>query len=355
MRERNIGLDLCRILSMLGIVLIHVIDKGKVLAHCPNYGVSYWVTEWIYICVLCSVDIFGMLSGFFGIKKKNTSTYRAVELIAVVLFWSLVITCCFVLFAPNKIGGIGQLISGLCPPLAGAYWYITCYVPIMLLQPYINKMLLSLSEKQHLRMILLAVFVFSCIPSLIREDFFRFEEGYSFVWLLLLYVIGAYFGRCTTETFSRIRKTGGFIFFFLSFVLLLGNILGLKVFDCNIRYLVSYVSPVTLGMAVSAIMVLSSVSFKGSGKFLIAVSATAFDIYIIHSHLFIYDHLLQGAFGWLGRYPWYGILVLVPLCAGGIFAVCSVLGFMRAGIFRITKLNNVLARISGLFDRLIYE
>lgn len=224
----------------------------------------------------------------------------------------------------------------------------------MLLQPYINKMLRALTEKQHLLMVVLSVFLFSCVPSLLRKDFFKFSEGYSFVWLLILYVIGAYFGRCPQERFAWFQKLGGIVFLFLSLVLVLVNIVGAQIFGRNIRYLVSYISPVTVAMAVSAFLALSGVKHKTGVKLLRAVSATAFEVYIIHSHIFTYELLLKGAFGWVGKCPWYAILMLIPLCSVLIFAVCSALGFMRIKLFETTKMNRFLGKISALVDSLIY-
>ena len=196
MKERNIGLDICRVLSMIGIVLLHVIGKGGVQTAVNNqYTINYWAAAWTNICAFCSVDIFAMMSGYFGINKKKDTIFRAIELIVIVLFYSVIITMCFLIFAPSRITGIRDIIKGLFPPLVGRYWYITCFIPVLILQPFINKMLLSLTKKQHFVMIVIEVLVFSCVPSAVSVDFFKFENGYSFVWLLSLYTIGAYLGR----------------------------------------------------------------------------------------------------------------------------------------------------------------
>lgn len=72
MKERNTGLDLCRIISMLGIVILHVIGKGGALQTVSGqYTMKQWMIELLFICALCSVNVFALMSGYFGIEKKE--------------------------------------------------------------------------------------------------------------------------------------------------------------------------------------------------------------------------------------------------------------------------------------------
>lgn len=283
-KRRNVGLDVCRILSMIGIVLIHVVDVGGALgAGSKDYSIGYWTAEWVFICACCSVDIFAMMSGYLGINKSKNTCFRSLELIAIVLFYSVLITVLLLIFMPAKITGIKDVIKGLLPPLVGRYWYITCFIPVMILQPFINKMLLCLSKKQHGILVILQILIFSCLPSVIPVDFFRFEEGYSFAWLLSLYTIGAYLGRVKADgKFKFLKKYAALIFLGTSFVLLFGNILVTHVVGKNHNYMVRYTSPLVLLMGVCVLLALADKKWKAHGKVLEKVSAVTFDVYIIH-------------------------------------------------------------------------
>ena len=79
-------------------------------------------------------------------------------------------------------------------------------------------------------------------------DLFRFKTGYSFVWLLCLYIIGAYIKRVALlKDTSKIKLMA--IFVVGSIVLLIGNALVKAVIHRNLNYFVSYISPVTLLMS----------------------------------------------------------------------------------------------------------
>ena len=137
MTKRNYGIDLCRILSMLGIVVLHVIGKGgaQQLVN-GSYTAGYWASEWLFICAVCSVDVFAIMSGYLGLNKKASSLYRALELISVVLFFSVLSTSFFAIFYPEKVLNIKSIIVGLFPPMADRYWYIMNFIPILIMQPF---------------------------------------------------------------------------------------------------------------------------------------------------------------------------------------------------------------------------
>ena len=91
-KKRNTGLDVCRTAAMAGIIMIHIIRAGGVLpTGLQHYNSAAWVTEFTRICVLCSVNLFGILTGYFGIRKTGGTLGKASELILTVLFYSIVI------------------------------------------------------------------------------------------------------------------------------------------------------------------------------------------------------------------------------------------------------------------------
>ena len=193
--ERNYGLDLARILAMCGIITLHILGQGgELISLNPNSG-NYWISQWVEICAYCSVDLFALLSGWLGLYKSKQSIYRTLELLGIVLFYSIVITIIFILVAPNVFGGIKDIVKSILPMLVGRYWYITCYIPLAIFQPFINQMILSLSQKRHGILCILSVILFSVITTFIGYDFFALKEGYSFIQLVICYTIGAYLRR----------------------------------------------------------------------------------------------------------------------------------------------------------------
>lgn len=353
--KRNNGLDLARIMAMIGIVILHILGNGGGLNRCAPDSAEYWVSCWVEICAYCSVDLFGLLSGWLAITKTKYSTYRVLELIGIVAFYSIIITICFLVFQPSTFHGWTDIVKGVAPPIVGRYWYITCYIPIALLQPFIHKMILSLSIKQHQMMCCLCVLVFGLIPALLRTDFFAMKEGYSFAWLLICYVIGAYLRR--VDFGKKIRKlklkTMG-IYFGCSVGLLCGNGLAFHLFGKNPWYFVSYISPFVLLMAISILLFMRDFKVHLSQKCIVVFSSAAFDVYIIHCHILIYDNVIRNHFAWIVDLPPITIPLVVIGCAALIFVVLALVGKLRGILFAKAHINKLFGVLAKFLDGRIY-
>lgn len=96
--ERNVALDILRVLAMFGIVVLHVLGHGGLLDESAGTlrGNLLWLVE--SICYF-SVNIFVLISGYFmcdGIFKLSKVT----RLIVDITFWSLI---CFGVLTVGKL------------------------------------------------------------------------------------------------------------------------------------------------------------------------------------------------------------------------------------------------------------
>lgn len=62
MRKRNYGLDIARIAAMCGVVVLHILGTGGVLAELKPLQASYVTSWWLEILAYGSVNVFAMLS-----------------------------------------------------------------------------------------------------------------------------------------------------------------------------------------------------------------------------------------------------------------------------------------------------
>ena len=343
MKERIIGLDILRILSMLGIVMLHVLGQGGVLnASQTGGGINFYLNNFLEIIFMCSVDVFALLSGFLCIEKKKSS-FRTIELIFIVLFYCIIITIAFVVFFGDKLNGIKDIVKGLFPPLVNRYWYITCFLPILLLEPIINKCLNSLSIKQYRIAVVSLLILFSLIPSLLNIDFFKMENGYSFVWLLTCYIIGGYMRKSNLN----IKKRFAFVIIIvLPILLLFGNILIDFLRYGHHSYMVTYTSPLILFVALAFLMLFKNFKTNCNAKVIKLLSVISFDVYIIHCHVLIYDIFLKDAFAFITKYNVF-LQPLIAICIGIIiYMVCSIIGLIRMLIFEKFKINRLMQIIS---------
>ena len=198
--NRIAGLDLLRIFSIFGIICIHLLGQGGVLEASSSNG--YYINKWFYIIFHSSVDIFALLSGYLSLSRKS-SIKRTLELVATMLFYSIIIVVIFLCIKRVSIVDYKTILKGLFPSIFGRYWYITCFLPILIFEPFINKCINALSIREHKIIVIVGIIIFCVAPSVFNIDVFKFESGYSLVWLLFLYVAGALIKR-TDYTIKKI-------------------------------------------------------------------------------------------------------------------------------------------------------
>lgn len=354
-RERNYGLDFVRILAMVGIIILHIIGQGGVINNCEFGSPRYIIVWWIKICAISSVDLFALLSGWLGIFKSKASSFRTFELILTVFFYSVLITVGFSAFYPETIRNLSDVMKSVVPALAGRYWYITCYIPLAVLQPFINSMILSLSIRQHRTLCVLCTILFSLIPSLVAEDLFVLKGGYSAFWLIIVYVIGAYLKRINAEKRIKISLRVGLSgIISISLVLLLGNLFLKRIAGEEVEYFVQYTSPAILLMAVLMLIASKEMKITRYQREISSLASKAFDVYIIHCHILIYDYVFKEGFIILAKLALPLIPISIFLLALIIYFMLSCVGYLRGFIFDKLYITQNIKRLAFQVDRLIY-
>lgn len=87
--ERNIGIDLLKIVSMLMIVTLHMLGHGGVLDDMPPMSRCYQVAWLIEIACYGAVNCYALASGFL---TARCNIRKLMELWLQVMFYSLLIT-----------------------------------------------------------------------------------------------------------------------------------------------------------------------------------------------------------------------------------------------------------------------
>lgn len=222
-KSRHTGIELLRILSIVGIVSMHAF--GNFLEDAKGFEIVWGV----FICSLfnCGVSIFAFISGFFGVK---TNARKVIQFEIDVLFWSvlsLIIICVF-----QKNINTYNIISSFTPIFSRKYWYITEYMILLIISPFLHQLVNTLNKQQFKKLIFILIFIGYIIPTLIQRDLSGYD-GKCFLNILSMYLIGRYINLYVD--IEKIHLNSLLLYFsvvlIITFVLnisatLIGNILG---------------------------------------------------------------------------------------------------------------------------------
>lgn len=198
-KERNVGLDLLRIVSMLMIVTLHYLDKGGALWQTER-NTFLWYFIWLLraLC-LVSVNCYVLISAYFLTSSKEIKLIKIVELLTEM--WTYSIGILFIFFLVGVPISVSDIIYACFPFITKRYWFINTYILMYLLHPFLNKIIWNINKKEFKRLLIILIMFFSFEQSILPLPEMTLDAtgGYGILWFVVLYFTAAYIKRFGTK------------------------------------------------------------------------------------------------------------------------------------------------------------
>ena len=301
MKARNYGIDLLRLLSMLFVVILHTLLISKLIVRDGESSAMFSVAWLLETLCYGAVNIFALISGYVGFREKEKpfKVGRLLSLWLQAVFYGLLMFVIYLIFKP-ELATRDVLYKSVMPVTHRSYWYLTAFLALYLAMPVLDAAVRGMKEKQLKRAIVVSLSVFS-ILSLLNGDIFRFGSGYSFIWLALLYFVGAAMKK--SGFLGNARKNwclvGFFVCSFIAWVLRVygPNMHGLGLYISK-KAFVSYTSPFIVAASVLLVSFFSRLQIKKRTAAVISCFAScAFAVYLLNCNAFIWSDFLPNALG----------------------------------------------------------
>lgn len=328
---RDYGVDIARILAMFFVCVLHVggWGCGKGMANAPTL-VDRAVAVLFCSFAQVAVNLFMLITGYLGITRnwKAKSFWR--------LWRQVVFYCVGGVFVATLLSGesfpsayVATLIFPI--PFANGYWYFSAYAGAFFLFPYINKGFLALSPQEQ-KMLLVTLFVVICLFGCYNRSVWG---GYNAVWLLVMYLTGAYF-----KLHPIAVKTRYLILFYCVGSLISGALFSADSFMRH-TYNVSLpipgmenTSPFIVCASLACFLICLHVKRISPlmQKILAMIAPLTFAVYLIHAHPIMSRYVVYFSewFAGFSRYAWWHIPVVAML----IFVFCLVVDYLRICLFK---------------------
>ena len=355
--KRNIGIDLARILAMYFIINHHIIYHGG-----PIFGtklLSFDNNLFLFFNTLfCSgVNIFGMISGFVGFHSYKYS--NLLYLLIQTSLYNYSIAYFFFKINPEFVRNLKYF---LYPLFITDYWYFNAYFIMYFFFPVINAGVKAM-DKRKLGIFNLFIFLFfSCFNQIkhysitLKKDLFLLNNGFTYIWLIILYFFGSYFGKYNS-TNNNYNKYLMFvilsvIIFFVTFCRNLIIINKLKYYHNADGMRVEYNSPSSVIIALCFIYMFSNIDIKSNilHKIISFFAPLTFGIYLIHNHLIVRTKVFSKNYFWLLKYQNYKLLLFEGFESLKIFIFASLIDYIRFLVFKILRIREICIFISNYID-----
>lgn len=183
--KRETGFELLRIIAMFLIGAVHVMNYGGMLKNGLPQTIKW--QRLIYAVFTVAVNVFVLISAYFMVKSKlkpKKLIYLWLQVVAYSV-GSYVILCLF----SNANFSLYEFAKCWLPVLFNKYWFFTAYFLLMLVSPFLNKILHSSSKKE-----LYTLNIFLIVLAYLGMKFpisaiVNYSAGYSFFWFCVLYLV----------------------------------------------------------------------------------------------------------------------------------------------------------------------
>lgn len=271
-----------------------------------------------------------LISGYVGLNAKWTYK-KWLHLWLQVVFYGLVITLAFAILTKGVVTGT-EWLQAITPIIHNEYWYMTCYFGLMVFAPFFTKAIQELKEGQVISLLLGGLFLFSVLPTIFNQEHYGLQQGYSVLWLLMVYLLGASIKRFEWDKYVH------------AFVCLLGLLIstGLTfvLFALSQIQWLSYLSPTVLLQALFFFFL--CLKIKTLPRFLegliLALSPLTLGVYLSHVHPLVFNRLMPMAADFIGTPPLLSFTLKILGLTGLIFLVGVVFDWIRQLLFGLFKL-----------------
>lgn len=196
---RNSNVEIVRILAALMIIVAHLYsgDAGKNFSGLQQ-GIYVFVQSFFHAGL--GVTLFMVISGYYLVKCSEKKVTKLVS-----ITW-----CCSVVALLFRVicGGVFNLFSfefsfkdvfkSITPVTSIYFWYISCYIFLMILSPYINKAIEKISKQDFTKLIIAMLVLFYAIPTFLYTDIMG-DRGKGLITMICAYFIGAYLSKYKKE------------------------------------------------------------------------------------------------------------------------------------------------------------
>lgn len=353
-KERKSNIELLRIVAMILIISFHYVYKSNF--EFDGLTINSFIVKVFYMFGELGVNLFILITGYFMVTGKF-SIKKLICLILEVNFYYLISILIAQKLGVVQLSTVRDYIMIFFPTIHAKYWFITAYIIVYILSPYLNILIQNMSKKEYQRLIIISIVLWSIIPTIFGILYNTTENMLFYsrlIWLIVMYLVGAYIKLHPLKIFSKTRNS--MICAISSFTAMLISIIVIYKFREIFSKLgtteVAYFWPpntiLMFILSISIFEIFLNIKMK-SIKIINIMASTTLGIYMIHDgdlQRYIWDTIFKTK-EHLSNNTWTIILDIMSATII-IFIVCAIIDLIRQFIEKITvnKILNI-----KMFDR----
>ena len=349
--KRNYGIDTLRIVSMVFVILLHLTGIGGICGNSELMSPQFLISQLIRMGTFCAVNCYALISGYVGWSRTPKLSSLLNLWVKVVLF-CVVITVATQLRAPEAVG-LPDLWKAFTPVKEAKYWYFSAYVGLFFFLPLLNHAIRNISGREAVLSVTGLILIVLWLPYSQIRQVFQMGNGYSALWLMILYIVGGLMSRF--EIPSRLPTWSWALGYVLAVAMsFVPRMVKLAMepelwTPDNQNLSMQYTN---FSVILAGVMLVCWFSRMDLPQWMVritkALSPHSFGVYLCHTHTLVFLTAISGQFAWLGTAPVWKLLVGTFGATGIIYAVGTAMDWILTWLMKLVKLDRILKKLDRL-------
>lgn len=345
--KRLLSLDLLRIVSMCMIITLHFISYSNISDDVFSFSKIGLLNTILHSICNVAVNCYILISGYFCIKNKFKIT-KIYKLVIEVFVYSMIIYIIMIL--TNRINfRVKEFFFNFFPVLTRQYWFITSYLGVYIVSPFLRMFVNRINRFEHLSVIITGFLLFVLYYNLFFFcDNLNFGGATGIVWFIYLYLCAMYIFKYY-EGKGWKREVKNYIIivvlallsrfpFYILYLITNKNIFlqGASIFDSVYNSIFPFVASISL------FKVFLNISIEEkSTKIFNILSVSSWYIYILHENKYIRE-ILWGKIDYKNFVN--NSVIRYAICWIGIIISIYILGLCISFVINKILLNTLLKK-----------
>lgn len=362
-RERKSGIELLKIISILLIVISHVsqtVGSGSPALGGLDSNIATTNPQYIILMLFRHFGALGNITFFIcsawflceGDKKRNGE-----KILRIVLdVWIISIVYLLVFIIAGEDLSIQDIIKSIFPTIFSNNWYITSYLMLYAIFPYLNWIIRKMSKKELLTVNIVAFLLYYGVGYVYNSAFFASK----FILFIVMYFFVAYIKQYMGNIFMN--KKWNLCLLFLGIggyigIALATNFLGLRISFLSTRVLhwSSMSSPFLLFVGIALFQIFRTKQFVNVG--INRVAGLSLFVYLFHENILLRRYFRPRVFYYIYTNFGYQNIVLWVL---GFAIILFIVAILISFFYQITVqkwsgrfAKKVMKKITPVYEKWI--
>ena len=271
-----------------------------------------------------AINCFVMITGYFMCTSRITLK-KFLKLLFQIEFYNIIIYFLFVVFG-NERFSFSALLYTIAPVKVIGNEFISAFIVLFLLIPFLNSLFRNISERMHIRLIVLSLLLYSLLATF---PFPGFSMTMNYIsWFIVIYCISAYVRLYPKALFMKTYVWG-----MTALIVFLISALSIIICLFNGWYHYKFLNDSNKLLAVATAFC-SFMFFKNLripyNKFINMVASASFGVLLIHANSDAMRHWLWGSTlknTVVYHTPWCYIHFVCSVL--GIYIICTGIDLLR--------------------------